>query len=180
MTRRKKSDGGLGLVLILGLIIVLAAIPRQIWIAVAVIGGIWLTYRIYKHFAPKPTSLLIEPMVEELSRSAVPEPSPEKRRRALEVAKRAQEARAKAASTPAVPRSVWQTDAEASSGIQPASVPRVAAPPVPPVSVPIRGSTQGGSVDGRPRRTRRRRRQPFRSDGLHPTPLRACRRRHNA
>ena len=64
MARRKESDGGLGLVLILGLIIALAAIPRQIWIAVAVIGGIWLTYRIYKHFAPKPTSLLIEPMVE--------------------------------------------------------------------------------------------------------------------
>jgi tellurite resistance protein len=131
MARRKKSDGGLGLVLILGLIIALAAVPKQIWIAVAVIGGIWLTYRIYKHFAPKPTSLLIEPMVKELTRSAVAELSPEKRRRALEVARRAQEARAKATSTPAVPQSVWQTDAEASSGIQSASVPRVAAPPVP-------------------------------------------------
>ena len=136
MARRKKSDGGLGLLLILGLIIALAAILRQIWIAVAVIGGIWLTYRIYKHFAPKPTSLLIEPMVKELTRSAVAEPSPEKRQRALELARRAQEARAKASSTPAVPQSVWQTDAEAPSDPQRVSAPRVETPPVPPVPSP--------------------------------------------
>src|SRR5690606_21976515 len=107
----------------------LAAIPRELWIGMAFIGGFWLTYRIYKHFVPNPTSQKVAPSLAELTRAAVPEPSPEKRRRALEVARRAQEGRAKVSSIPAVPQSVWRTDVDLPVETPPNCSPRPVTPP---------------------------------------------------
>ncbi len=104
MARRRKSGGGVEIVLILGLIVLLAAIPRQLWFALAVAGGIWLAYRLYKFVFVSSAPQKHEPTLAELTRQTIPEPTAEQRRRAREAVKRSQEARSNVSLLPPVPQ----------------------------------------------------------------------------
>lgn len=133
MARRQKRADGIQMVLILGLLVLLAMIPTQVWIALAGTGGIWLVYRLYKKIVVGSAGpQKHEPTLAELTRPTVSAPPAKQTHPAQAVITRGQGGRSKTSLGSPIPQvSTTQSVVAPTTYAQPGARASQPAPPKP-------------------------------------------------